>query len=587
MEMSACARDRPVGEMKMDVVVVQRFAKRCGFAWRHFSRDAPSLAGSCRDAMMVLMGRVGGCQGKRSLDGLSVASEMGTWGAPPGLEHEAPEIDTASNVPSLEGVAADKLNSREAALERMVTEAVDQMRRDSLATEERWAKTAEEAALKHNNEILELRKALEAYQVQISEPIRAASESGTQTCLEHSCDHPPSFDPQPRKLRAHVSDESTCAWGSVREEEEEIEKAEDGASSMASTEDWEPRLNRSHSRRPRRDRRRKARAKRELWDEAKAQSSREASFDANRDLVGALLTCIDEDGLCADSYGTSCKASDDSDDSHDYTAQLGANGPMADDGRESCSTPDPQDKSGDERPHAKRARIKSELGVECQDEKLGEHDGSSRESSWSADEGGGDVDLTENERLEDLEKGAAALPAYLVHSLIQVQEAADKWQADEETGEASVSKEEFTLGLKGVRHRLKRVKSVMRHLNTSWECPQFMRRQWRKLQEWLLEEEAGVCYHMQKIDELMEDAADKKEEDGEADEEWMGFELCYRCSSIRDSWEQVVEHIEAIEKAIARRDYLEQRRADEDADTQAAINSRLAMSLERRRLSGC
>ena len=85
----------------------------------------------------------------------------------------------------------------------------------------------------------------------------------------------------------------------------------------------------------------------------------------------------------------------------------------------------------------------------------------------------------------------------------------------------------------------------------------------------------------------MEDAADKKEEDGEADEERMGFELCYRCSSIRDSWEQVVEHIEAIEKAIARHDYLEQRRADEDADTQAAINSRLAMSLERRRLSGC
>ena len=540
------ARGRPCGEMEAE----RRFNARIGFAWRHFCRDAPAASASRFSPMEKLLGP-------------KLAKQRAVK-APPGLEQifEVPQLaerEAINQMPKEEAQDVRKQVERLTLLGLDLLKSMDYVR-SSMDRVEKGMETndTDKDRVQEDNQHGGSPQAQAMFQepCNTKEPNRSDNldEAGAWDAAE-----------QGRKLKAHCSDESTSA-------------------SCADTEEWEPHPLGPSPHRPRCGRRAKARARRELWEEAKQQSFREAMHESggwagsDNNVIGALLSCIDEDGLETDF----CRMSEDDDS-------------------KVCDSPTPHDQSEDDQPQTKRIRANEmepnaaeqdnpdvDPSTSCRQappDSDSEHEDGSDESSWSEAEGDGDADMVGHVRLEDLDKGVAALPACLVRSLVNVQEAADKWQAEDETGEPTATKESFALGLKEMRHKLKRVKWVVRHLGTSWDCPQFMSSQWREFKEWLLEEEeAGVCYHIQKIDELIEDAADK-EEDEEADEKWMGYELCFRCCSVQNSWEQVVEYIASIETAIARRDYIEKRRAAEDSSLQSAMNDRLTKSLEHSHLS--
>ena len=541
---SHALRHRPCGETE----AIRKFSSRIGFAWRRLCSDAPYESG-----------RVGACMEQLLMQATRMSRQAAREDSKQEPSMDAQSGDGPRMPPGLE-----------------------------------LAESQTEGAQAEDTKIMR--------------------ECETQTCQDLGSHHLPTCDPQPRKLVAHHSDESTCALGSVREEDDE-EKAEDGTTSIASTEDWEPNASRSHPRRPRRDRRRKARAKRDLWEETKSQSHREAMHDTGDDLVGAVLACIDEDGLCGDVCGTSDDVSDDSDNleenRQDFAARLGAIDPVMGVGLDGGGTSDSHYQSEDEQPHAKRSRRRDEPSEECQDaahepekgEKLcgavssefagkgtfsslgSENEDSSVDSEWSAEENGGD--LLKHERLEDLDKGATMLPTKLVWAMVHVQDMADKWcRNEDEDNESSLpTMTECFRGIKELRHKLKRVKMLIRNLDNTWEYPPFIRRQWSELVEWVLEGDAGPCFQVQRIDELVEEAKEK-EENEELQVDWLGEELEFRCHSIRESWRDFEAALEALETAKAQQEYQSQRREKEAANTQAALNSRLAMSWGNRHLPG-
>ena len=508
--MTAIARGRPGGETE---AAERRFWARVGFAWRHFCGDAPGAALACHEAMDMLLERRTGGRGERSL----VAAQAC---APPGLEH--PQIDHP--------------NPRRAWIENGPRETV------VTTTGPGCTSTFPGGVVGADPEAM---------------PVEGPSLK--------QCD---SSRAPSRTLRAHLSDESTCAKSSAKDEEED--EVEDERSSTADMEEWEPNTTRRHSKRSRKGRRAKAKARRTMWMHAKQQAyceSREGE-NLNSSLLGALLTAIAEDDPLEGDFGSDNVSSTSPED--DGSRQSGVVQVMT------------------EEPIAKQSRLE-ERGETVDDEiarreALGTHPGtysgtyagseaSSAESDWS--EIDSNADLLEHEKLEDLKEGATVLPASLVWALVRVQDAADKWRGDEDDRKVqNGDKSEILQGLGELRHKLKRVKAMARHpADLDSFC---FRRPWAELQEWIRDGDGGAEYHMLKIDELVEEAKDQEEE---LDEDWLKDEFQLRCASIQDSWEQVFEHLVAFEKAVARLEYIEQRQAAEDVSIQATINARLAKSL--------
>ena len=178
-----------------------------------------------------------------------------------------------------------------------------------------------------------------------------------------------------------------------------------------------------------------------------------------------------------------------------------------------------------------------------------ENEDSSVDSDWSVDDSGGD--LLKHERLENLDKGAALLPAKLVWAMIHVQEIADKWCREDDHDSPLPTRSDCSRGLRELRHKLKHVKMIVRHLGTTWEYPRFMHNQWSELKEWVLEGDAGPCFQIQRIDELVEEANEKEENNG-LEVEWLSEELEFRCHAIHEIWRGFAASLEAIETANAR-----------------------------------
>ena len=376
-----------------------------------------------------------------------------------------------------------------------------------------------------------------------------------------------------RQLKAHCSDESTAA-------------------SCADTEEWQPLVERAGSHRPRVGRRAKARARREEWEEAKRQafceSVQEPGARERRDssLIGTLLSCIDEDGLGEDFACSSGCGSVESDSS------------VAD----NCQNDEDEEYV---LPHSKRARRRedsaegSEVNLEekrlltpiaPEQEKpdvdeVSEDDHSTLSSVWSMNED--ENDLHGHERLVGLDRAATALPSKLVWALIHAQERADKWCREDELDSESPDNKNPTCSvslaeLEKLRHCLKHIKMTARRLDNTWEPPRHLQRQWSELLEWILEGEAGAGDQLQRVEDVLEEARDK-EENGELEEDWLWEELESRCYTIRGSWEEdIAVSLAAIEASLDRQDFIAQRRADEDTNTQVALNARLAASLRNR-----
>ena len=565
-----------------ETVACRLFSTRLNFAWRHFWKDAPAVSKLCLGDIQKIM---------------TVANGLGS---PPGLEQVSVAKAVTHQCEYLDGPSREATKELEERWQR-----TGDIFAQRLQVVESRALEAEATAQRVTAQLAPLLKKME--QAESEELNRAEDKRNVRECeTQARRDYPSSCESQPRKLTAHLSDESTCAMGSVREEKEE--KEEDGTISIASTEEWEPKSSRTHTRRPRKDRRKKARAKREMWEEAKSQSSRESMHDGEGSMMGAFLACIDEDGLGAESGGTSEDASDSSDNfeekRHDFSTQAVVLSPVESDGSDNGGTSDPHNQSDDEQPHDKRARNRDELGVvpggavnpllaqETLTNMESEIEDNSVDSEWSAEDR--DEDLLKHKRLEDLHQGAALLPANLVWAMLHVQEMADKWYRYEEKEEDGEEEHENQLhtkpecfrGLKELRHSLKRVKKLIRELDTTWEYPPYIRRQWLELVDWILESDAGPCYQIQKIDDLVEEANDKDEEEEEEELQvgWLNEELACRCHSIRESWRDYETALEAMETAEARREYLSQQKEKEATNTQAALNARLAMSWGSRRL---
>jgi len=197
-------------------------------------------------------------------------------------------------------------------------------------------------------------------------------------------------------------------------------------------------------------------------------------------------------------------------------------------------------------------------------------------SADSADSAEGAVhDLLEHEMLKGLERGVGLLPTSLLWAMVRLQEAVDAWQGMEGETDPYAA---LHHGIHELMPRLRRVITVVTRLQTSWDCPQLVRRQWEDMQDWLLEGDSGPGYQLTKFDELIEDMSDRASP-AEEDAEWLQYELECRHCSMQEGWDQFVQTIQGVERARMRHEYREQQRARETLATQAAINARLVMSL--------
>ena len=559
------ARSRLPGEMNAE----RRFFSRIGFAWRHFRRDAPAAAMSRRVFMEDLFETW--IQNEAFKQGHKEEIRYGDMQV---VEQKCKHFEKAIEVPHV------------GAQEQIIEVPQMKVRVIIQQTQQVEAQAGEEQDKSSGR-------------VQDTGKVRAPpglEDEGTRN--------------PPRALRMHMSDESTVAQSCCIEEQGETSE---GSASCAATEEWEPMSQRSHPRRPRKNRRAKAKARRERWEEAKRQTFQETRFEAGEstNFLGALLSCIAED----DSQGGHGLTSDEasvtsSNETEDRDAPLvrGADKwPRKSGGLDGLDTSDPSKRKEDDQVNAvqpgargpesldgeanKVSNIEGDKGADPFD--LVASKGSDSDSDRpSEDEGGSEVfnwleevdvrGLVNHELLEGLGEGVVSLPASLVWAMVRLQEAANKWQvADSPAGPRST----LTQGVAEIRPKLKRIRAGVRSLSGTWSCPHFMLSQWKDLQEWLLDGDDGPAYQIEKIDDLIEEVAEK-EQTGDLDEEWLKEEIAWRRQSIQCGWDHFVSCLEDIAIATARHACREQRRADEATSTQEAINSRLIMSPGYRRLRG-
>jgi len=418
--------------------------------------------------------------------------------------------------------------------------------------------------------------------------------------------------PRARVLQVQHSDASTCVPSCCMPEQ----VASDGdASSCADTEAWDVDVRRSHTRRPRRGRRAKARARRAEWDSARQGTMGEA-WDSLNCPFGALLISIEEeeswqdtallDVDWANSAADSRSEQEDSSDADDSLAAAAAaedtlpreepagapkarivdvppqttagSGDACDSGREQEDSSDADDSlaaaaaAEDTLPREEPAGAPEARIVDVPSRTI---DGSGV-SADSADSAEGAVhDLLEHEMLKGLERGVGLLPTSLLWAMVRLQEAVDAWQGMEGETDPYAA---LHHGIHELMPRLRRVITVVTRLQTSWDCPQLVRRQWEDMQDWLLEGDLGPGYQLTKFDELIEDMSDRASP-AEEDAEWLQYELECRHCSMQEGWDQFVQTIQGVERARMRHEYREQQRARETLATQAAINARLVMSL--------
>jgi len=568
-------RHRQEGE----AVAIRKFCSRIGFAWRRLCCEAPydsGHVGACMEQLLRLA---------NTLSRQAIGSNT----------EQKPRVE-AQNGGVLRGPPG---------LEPACSQSID---------------AVEECAMNVSNCGVQTCLDLSSEQPQ---PIGAVekcamnvSECETRTCLDLASDQSTRFDPQPRKLRAHCSDESTCMWGSTVStcEEEELERTVDENSSIASTEDWQPMRCRSHSHRPRRGRRGKARARRELWEETKAQSCRETMHDASGDFVGALLACIAED----ESGGVSCDTSYSASDQGEMEASDTSMGRETEEGlgtlraakklkmNGGCDSDQADERHvSDVHEHARhesidQADVAEPLDVE-QESTAGSVDGgenmraSNRDSLCGSESESDDKStvseqsaegineyLEKHERLGGLEQGVALLPPKLVKTFLSIQEKAEKWDRykdgdDDDDGKPLFVISECFQGLRELKRELEKCMSQFRKLEAQWDVPSYMRSQWNDLVEWALEGDGGPIYQIGRLKDTLEEA--KEEKDKELQEEWMNEELAARCYSVRESWRDYEVALEALEKAAVRHLYLQRCAEEEATNTQAMLNARLARSL--------
>ena len=538
-------RDRHVGEMgtgdsvmwSSEAAASQKFWARIGFAWRHYSNDAPAASACCLGPMGALLERRAVGQGRRAHKALRIR-------VPPGLEGELLEHD----VKQTEEVAPRAAEA---------TAAIESIAAPRIVETSAYVDT-----------------------------IAAVQSGDNMTATQDGAEAEVAATGAGRKLKAHVSDVSTCA---------------DSAAS-------ETTFVGKHPHRPRVGRRAKARARRDEWENAKRQSWLESMNDSagtDRSLVGAFLACIDEDAFINDDGaedGFSCSSKEGceetSSDGAGSKSRLWSRSQRSMPRREEMSMDDKskEDKSMDDK--SMDDTSKAEKEDKSMDDKSMDDpsmdDKNRDDKSMASEESGAnecsDMEDREIEELatwsgqeswEDMEEGAKLLPAKLILALLHLQKAALNWQEqlnleDPQDWTSSEWKAKIYEGARDLLPKLKRTRSVAMHLEATWNCPAHLGSVWSNLREWVEEDEGGPGYQQQQMEELLEELEDSRY-CGESAIENLQCEAAIRSSSLLENWNGLLEILDSFDLAQRRKLSLDQKVASE-------LNARLEMSLAGRTL---
>jgi len=395
-----------------------------------------------------------------------------------------------------------------------------------------------------------------------------------------------------RTLQVQLSEVSTCALSSTKDDEgeEEKEEQEESEAYISGTEDWEPESGkpfgrRLHVRRPRRGRRAKAKARRVEWNAAKHRSYQETTRESNKwgggneDLAFALLEAIAEDAHVSEAIrsGDSSSVADTASVSSDHLVEQNASkkcrtneGGVSTKHRTAFARELHIERSGENKVHSEKS------GADDNDNSIDALEMSQDLSDFICAAGTFEIggELCDHELFEEV-AGAKLVPTILLQTLVDYQVAAQRCHME--------TIETLTRETAELKPKIMAVCEAAKKLE-DWDCPGFMARQWSELLVWILEDDEGLAKLLEKSEEAIEEIADY-----ELDEDSAYHLLAASRSRIEDRWEVVVEHLDDIEKAGLRNEYIRQRRIESGdvsllptADIQMMLAQRLEESRTRR-----